>query len=50
MADLRIELGEKFDNENAHQQSEIKRGNDRMQMLEDLLAKEKADRIESLDT
>ena len=41
MADLRIELGQKFDEENEHQRSELKRGNDRMQHLEDLLAKER---------
>ena len=50
MTDLRNQLTEKFDKEEAYQHSEIKRGNDRMQMLEDLLAKERTDRIESLDT
>ena len=50
MLDLRAELTEKFDTEEAHQHSEIKRGNDRMQFLEDMLAKERTDRIESLDT
>ena len=50
MLDLRAELTEKFDTEEAHQHAEIKRGNDRMQFLEDLLSKERTDRIESLDT
>ena len=50
MKDLNDELTVKFNDETEYQHSEIKRGNDRMQFLEDLLAKEKEDRIESLDT
>ena len=50
MADLHSELTLKFDDETSYQHSEIKRGNDRMQMLEELLNKERDDRIESLDT
>ena len=50
MADLHSELTVKFDDETDYQHSEIKRGNDRMQMLEELLNKERDDRIESLDT
>ena len=38
-----------FNTENEYQQSEYKRGNDRMQYLEDLLAKERNDRITSLN-
>ena len=49
MQNLHDELQSKFDTETDYQHSEITRGNDRMQMLEELLAKEKADRIESLD-
>ena len=50
MKDLNDELTVKFNDETDYQHSEIKRGNDRMQFLEELLAKEKEDRIESLDT
>ena len=50
MQDLHDELNVKFSEETDYQHSEIKRGNDRMQALEEMLAKEKADRIESLDT
>ena len=50
MKDLDDELTVKFTEETTYQHSEIKRGNDRMQMLEELLNKEKEDRIESLDT
>ena len=39
----------KFNTENDYQQSEYKRGNDRMTQLENMLAKERADRIQSLD-
>jgi len=39
-----------FGDETDYQNSEIKRGNDRMQALEDALAKERSDRIESLDS
>ena len=37
MQDLRDELNKKFDEETDYQHSEIKRGNDRMQSLEDML-------------
>ena len=50
MKDLDEELTVKFTEETNYQHSEIKRGNDRMQMLEDLLNTEKEDRIESLDS
>ena len=50
MQDLREELGQIFDDETNYQNSEIKRGNDRMQHLEDYLQKERDDRIESLDS
>ena len=50
MDDLRDELQTKFSEETTYQHNEIKRGNDRMQMLEDLLSQERSDRIESLDT
>ena len=50
MADLHEELSTKFNEETQYQHSEIKRGNDRMQALEDLLNKEREDRIESLDS
>ena len=50
MQELHDELTVKFNDETAYQHSEIKRGNDRMQELEEALALEKSDRIESLDT
>ena len=50
MSDLRDELQQKFTEETSYQHSEIERGNKRMEELEALLAKEKADRVESLDT
>ena len=50
MKDLHEELTVKFTEETEYQHSEIKRGNDRMQMLEELLNKEREDRIESLDS
>ena len=37
MQELREEIGKKFDDETEYQHSEIKRGNDRMQSLEDAL-------------
>ena len=40
----------KFNEENDYQQSEYKRGNDRMTQLENLLNKERNDRIESLNS
>ena len=43
------DLTNKFNTENEYQQSEYKRGYDRMQMLEDMLAKERDDRIKSLN-
>mmetsp|Transcript_31313 Transcript_31313/g.41447 ORF Transcript_31313/g.41447 Transcript_31313/m.41447 type:complete len:118 (+) Transcript_31313:319-672(+) len=39
----------KFDTEHEYQMSEYKRGNDRIQHLEDFLAKERSDRINSLN-
>ena len=50
MNDLSDELTEKMNTETEYQTSEITRANDRMQMLEELLNKEREDRIESLDT
>ena len=50
MQDLRDEMTQVFGDETDYQNSEIKRGNDRMQALEDALAKERSDRIESLDS
>ena len=50
MMDLDNELTVKFTEETTYQHNEIERGNNRMEQLETLLAKEKADRIESLDT
>ena len=47
---VRLYLTTKFNDEENYQHSEIKRGNDRMQALEDLLQKERDDRIESLDS
>ena len=38
-----------FHTENQYQQDEYKRGYDRMQQLEDLLQKEREDRIKSLN-
>jgi len=43
------ELKTKFDNEKEYQTDEYKRGYDRIQHLEDMLNKEKSDRIKSLD-
>ena len=42
-------MEDKFNTEHEYQTSEYKRGNDRMQYLEDLLAKERSDRIQSLN-
>ena len=50
MKELHEELTVKFTDETNYQHSEIKRGNDRMQALEEALNLEKTDRIESLDT
>ena len=49
MSDLNNELNTKHNNELIYQQSEYQRGYDRMSYLEDLLAKEKAERVRSLD-
>ena len=49
MSDLNDEMTEVFNTENEYQLSEIKRGNDRMKFLEDLLQKEKDDRVQSLN-
>ena len=49
MSDLNEEMTEVFTTENDYQHSEIKRGNDRMKALEDLLQGEKDDRIQSLN-
>ena len=49
MTDLDNELDNKFNTENKYQQDEYTRGYDRMQFLEDMLAKERADRIQSLN-
>ena len=43
------DLTNKFNTENQYQQDEYKRGYDRMQQLEDLLQKEREDRIKSLN-
>ena len=43
------DLTNKFNTENQYQQDEYKRGYDRMQQLEDLLQKERDDRIKSLN-
>jgi hypothetical protein len=49
MTDMNNELNTRYNNEKEHQTNEYKRGYDRMQFLEDLLAKERADRIKSLE-
>ena len=49
MTELDAELDDKFNTEKQYQEDEYKRGYDRMQALEDMLAKEKADRIQSLN-
>ena len=49
MSDLNEEMTEVFTTENDYQHSEIKRGNDRMKALEDLLQQEKDDRVQSLN-
>lgn len=41
-------MEDRFNTENEYQQSEYKRGYDRMTYLENLLAKERTDRIQSL--
>ena len=45
MKEMDDELDGKFNTENKYQQDEYKRGYDRMQALEDLLNKERDDRI-----
>ena len=49
MSDLNEEMTEVFTTENDYQKSEIKRGNDRMKALEDLLQQEKDYRVQSLN-
>ena len=49
MKEMDDELDNKFNTENQYQQDEYKRGYDRMQHLEDLLQKERDDRIKSLN-
>ena len=45
LKEMDTELENKFNTENEYQESEYKRGNDRMTHLEDLLNKERNDRI-----
>ena len=45
LIDLDADMENTFNEENEYQESEYKRGNDRMTMLENLLAKERSDRI-----
>ena len=49
LRELDQEMENKFNEENEYQQNEYKRGNDRMTYLENLLAKERNDRITSLN-
>ena len=49
LGELDQEMENTFNTENEYQQSEYKRGKDRMKYLEDLLAKERNDRITSLN-
>lgn len=49
LGELDEEMENTFNTENEYQQSEYKRGKDRMQHLEDMLAKERNDRITSLN-
>lgn len=49
MIDLNNDLNTKYNNEKDYQTSEYQRGYDRMQFLEDLLAKARDDRIKSLE-
>lgn len=49
LQELDQELEDKFNTEEDYQQSEYTRGYDRMQALEDMLAKERDDRISSLN-
>ena len=49
LKDLDTELENKYNDENEYQMNEYKRGNDRMTHLENLLAKERSDRIQSLN-
>ena len=50
MAQLTEELTNKFNDETEYQHSEIKRGNDRLQDLENMVKQERDDRVESLNT
>ena len=47
--DLDVELGDTFDQEQEYQDNEYKRGYDRMFHLENMLKKERDDRIRTLD-
>ena len=49
MKEMDDELDEKFNTENQYQKDEYERGYGRMQALEDLLNKEREDRIKSLN-
>ena len=49
LRDLDTEMENKFNTENEYQESEYRRGNDRMTQLENMLAKERSDRIQSLN-
>lgn len=49
LRDLDSEMENKFNTENEYQESEYKRGYDRMTHLENMLAKERNDRIQSLN-
>ena len=49
LRELDQEMEDKFNTENEYQTNEYKRGNDRMQFLEDMLANERNGRIQSLN-
>ena len=49
LGELDQEMEDKFNTENEYQTNEYKRGNDRMQFLEDMLANERNGRIQSLN-
>lgn len=49
LKEMDVEMENKFNTENEYQESEAQRGNDRMANLENLLAKERNDRIQSLN-
>lgn len=50
MNELSEELNTRIKDEEEYMSNECKRGHDRMAMLEEMITKEKEDRIESLDT